>query len=81
MKFRASLTCFVCFALLLCSIGPHYGVEAQTTWTKYPGNPVLLHGAIGSWEQVILYACLLPEMAGYKMWYTAVDYSAGPLPI
>lgn len=81
MKFRASLACFVCVALVLCCVSPDYGVQAQTNWTKYPGNPVLLHGAIGSWEQIVLYACLLPEMVGYKMWYTALDYSAGPLPI
>lgn len=81
MRFRAALLYFVCLTLIMCCIGPDYGVEAQTTWTKYSGNPVLLPGAIGSWEQVVLYACLVPEMPGYKMWYTALDYSAGPFPI
>jgi len=71
MKFRASLTCFVCFALLLCCIGPHYGVQAQTDWTKYGGNPILVNGGLFEWDMSIQHPNVLKEVPGYKMWFTA----------
>ncbi|MEE9506990.1 MAG: hypothetical protein V3V98_07595, partial [Thermoplasmata archaeon] len=81
MRFKAWLISCICFALLLCSFGPIYEVAAQTEWTKYPGNPVLPPGALGSWEQVVMYSCVLSEVGDYRMWYTGVDYSAGPYPV
>ena len=75
MKFRASLTCFVCFALLLCCIGPHYGVQAQTNWTKYPGNPVITHGPDLAWDWFVMHPSVLEEPTGYKMWFTAQTFT------
>jgi predicted GH43/DUF377 family glycosyl hydrolase len=44
------------------------------TWTKYPGNPVLVEGSPGSWESSHPNS---PHVhfngLEYKMWYTGVD--------
>ena len=77
MKFRASLLCFVCLALVLCYISPDYGVEAQTTWTKYTGNPILLGGADFSWDWFIFHPNVIQEPTGNKMWFTAQTYTMG----
>ncbi|MEE9505737.1 MAG: hypothetical protein V3V98_01155 [Thermoplasmata archaeon] len=77
MKFRASILCFVCLALVLCCISPDFGVEAQTTWTKYTGNPILLHGADFDWDWFIFHPNVIQEPTGYKMWFTAQTYTMG----
>ncbi len=81
MKFRASLACFVCLALLLCCIGPQYGVQAQTNWTKYPGNPVVTHGPDFAWDWFVLYPNVIQEPTGYKMWFTAMTLTMGMEPL
>ena len=80
MKLRASLIVLVCLALVLYYVVPDHSVQAQTNWTKYAANPVLPPGAVGSWEQVVLYACVV-EQLGYNMYYTGFDYTAGPMPV
>ncbi len=77
MKFRASVGCFVCFSLLLCCIGPHYGVQAQTNWTKYPGNPVVTQGPDFAWDWFVMHPNVLEEPTGYKMWFTAMTLTMG----
>jgi len=49
-------------------------LSAQTVWTKYDGNPVLLKGPAGSWDSV---AVAFPEVildgSTFKMWYGGWD--------
>jgi predicted GH43/DUF377 family glycosyl hydrolase len=65
------------FALtgLLLLIG---SAPAQTTWTKFAGNPVLEIGSPGSFESGhIWHHCVLFDEGIYKMWYTGLplDFS------
>ena len=65
------------FALtgLLLLVG---SASAQTTWTKFAGNPVLEIGSPGSFESGhIWHHCVLFDEGIYKMWYTGLplDFS------
>lgn len=75
MRPRAWLIGCMCFALLLCSFGPIYEVAAQTEWTKYPGNPVLVNGGQFEWDMSIVHPNVLKEALGYKMWFTAQTFT------
>ncbi len=56
--------------VLFCIV-PYSSVEAQTDWTKYGGNPVLVNGGQFEWDMLILHPNVLKEVPGYKMWFTA----------
>jgi len=46
------------------------GAWGQTTWTKYPGNPVLPLGAPGQWDGgTASMPVVLFDGATYRMWY------------
>jgi len=51
--------------LLLISNETH----TQTTWCKYPGNPIFLPGKPGEWDQNIGNIEVLFEDSIYRMWY------------
>jgi len=43
---------------------------AQTTWEKYPANPVLNLGDDGSWDEVhVSHPCVLFDGSTYHLWY------------
>ncbi len=45
-------------------------------WTKDPGNPVLLHGPVGSWDdQAAFIGDVLFDGSMYRMWYGGFDGS------
>ena len=42
---------------------------AQSTWYKYPGNPVFQPGKSGEWDMVKIAQTVLFEDGRYHMWY------------
>ncbi len=50
---------------------------AQYEWTKYPGNPLNIHGASGSWDESVVSPCTIfnADLNRYETWYTAYDGS------
>jgi len=43
---------------------------AQTNWTKYPGNPVMVKGETGSWDdRNVGFPCVILVDETYHMWY------------
>ncbi len=54
---------------------PVSAVLGQTTWEKYPGNPILEPGLPGSWDEMTLVSCVIFEDNYYKMWYIGYDGS------
>ena len=52
-------------------------LSAQTTWTKYIGNPVLDLGPAGSWDDSgVVLPSVIFDSNDYKMWYYGDDESA-----
>jgi len=52
-------------------------LSAQTTWTKYMGNPVLNLGPAGSWDDnSVILPSVIFDSNEYKMWYHGDDGSA-----
>jgi len=47
----------------------------QFTWTKYPSNPLSIHGSSGSWDQSVFvpYVIFNSDANRYEMWYTALS--------
>jgi len=56
---------FLIGLMLLLSLQSH----AQTTWYKYPGNPVFQPGKSGEWDMVKIAQTVLFEDGRYHMWY------------
>ncbi len=54
--------------LILCS-----DAFGQFPFTKYPGNPLFIHGAPGTWHQVVYtpYVIYNPDSSRFEMWFTA----------
>ena len=51
-------------------------LQAQTTWYKYPDNPVLLCGPSGEWDDKELAPdIIIYENGTYRMWYDGVNSS------
>jgi len=51
---------------------------AQTSWEKYPGNPVLEQGSPGSWDaEWAFIPDVLFDGEIYHMWYTGFDWNYG----
>ena len=51
-------------------------IDAQTTWTKDPANPVLGLGSNGSWDDGgALLPTVILDSGGFKMWYHGSDGS------
>jgi predicted GH43/DUF377 family glycosyl hydrolase len=47
---------------------------AQTDWIKYPGNPVLVCGSDGSWDDLeIPPAFIIYQDGTYRMWYNGIN--------
>ena len=52
-------------------------LSAQTTWTKYIGNPVLDLGSAGSWDDTgVILPSVIFDSNDYKMWYHGDDGNA-----
>ena len=52
-------------------------LSAQTTWTKYIGNPVLDLGSAGSWDDSgVILPSVIFDSNDYKMWFHGDDGSA-----
>ena len=69
---RKSLMVF--FLITLAAISSE--VLGQVDWTKYSGNPVLMPGAPGTWDDVgFPSASVLLIGSTYHMWYTGNDGS------
>lgn len=61
------------FVLLCCAFLAHDTVSAQTNWEKHPGNPILVGGPSGAWDEFgVLAIGVLLDSATYHMWYTGV---------
>jgi hypothetical protein len=45
---------------------------SQFTWTKYPSNPLSIHGSSGSWDRSVVTPFVLfnSDLNRYEMWYT-----------
>ena len=48
-------------------------VSAQGNWTKFPGNPLNIHGIAGAWNQSVVtpYVIFNSDSSRYEMWFTA----------
>jgi predicted GH43/DUF377 family glycosyl hydrolase len=48
---------------------------AQYEWTKYPTNPLNIHGSPGSWDESLVTPCVIfnPDSDRYEMWYGTFD--------
>jgi len=78
MRIRASLIVYcVSFALLLNFATLDVSVQAETNWTKYAGNPILVSGGVSQWDWFILHPNVLEVPTGYNMWFTAQNFTAG----
>ncbi|MCH7497345.1 MAG: hypothetical protein IH971_05795, partial [Candidatus Marinimicrobia bacterium] len=54
------------------------GMQAQTTWEKYSGNPVLSGGSPGEWDSSGVVATgTLFDGTTYHMWYSTLDSLEG----
>jgi len=63
-----NLTFIFIAASLFIPVGT--ATQAQTEWTKHAGNPVLVEGSAGSWdENCLVEASVLFDGTNYKMWY------------
>ncbi len=52
------------------------------SWTKYGGNPVLIPGGNGGWDDYNVFnPSVLKDGSTYKMWYVAQAYQYSPLRI
>ncbi len=52
----------------------------RIVWTRYPGNPVLNVGSLGSWdERMISTASVYVDGSGYSMWYTGRGVREGSI--
>lgn len=50
-----------------------YTASAQTNWAKYQGNPIIVNGSTGEWDQnAVLALGILLDSATYHMWYTGI---------
>ena len=55
-----------------------YGIAYATsgdgiTWSKHPGNPVLLAGEEGPDSGTVRDPCVVRSASGYEMWYRGID--------
>ncbi|MCK5291403.1 MAG: hypothetical protein KAR39_05265 [Thermoplasmata archaeon] len=72
MKTRVYFMVYLmCAALLSFCVLSDYTVQAQTDWTKHPGNPLLVNGGFLEWDMAIMHPNVIQEPTGYKMWFTA----------
>ena len=63
-------TGYLCWILIVVVFG-YTDIQAQTSWDKYPGNPVLPTGPSGAWDDVqAYYPWVILDSGTYKMWYT-----------
>ena len=46
---------------------------AQYSWEKYSGNPLIVHGSSGSWNQSVIAPSVIfnSDLNRYEMWFTA----------
>jgi predicted GH43/DUF377 family glycosyl hydrolase len=65
---RSAMVLFAVIWLL-----PISAALTQTTWEKYPGNPILEPGPPGSWDEMALASCVIIDDNIYKMWYIGYD--------
>lgn len=50
------------------------GIFAQTNWTKYAGNPVLIEGTSGTWGNTgVSWPNVIKDNDTLKMWYSGRD--------
>ena len=67
--------------VILCSmllvfrvVGIATSSNAELTWTKYEGNPVLDVGAPGEWDDTVVFpGSVIIDNSTYKMWYSGGD--------
>lgn len=52
------------------SIGYAESTDGGVTWQKHNGNPVLLPGAEGSWDDYTIFPEVLKVGESYRMWYS-----------
>jgi hypothetical protein len=73
MKHFISILIFLA-TLLVLSTWMVNGIQAQTNWEKYPGNPVLDVGP-EPWDSTwVFYPEVFFDGAIYRMWYTQPWY-------
>jgi predicted GH43/DUF377 family glycosyl hydrolase len=54
------------------------GIQAQTEWEKYTGNPVLSGGSQGEWDESgVIGTRILFDGTTYHMWYSTLDSLGG----
>jgi len=69
--------CFTAIIILIFSCISYLSI-AQTTWYKYPGNPVFQPGKSGEWDEAKIAHAVLFENGQYHMWYKGwSDYVPG----
>lgn len=68
MSFSTRKSWWICVIFLNILAGFSF---AQIDWTKYPGNPVLLKGGTGAWDEEGIYgSSILYEAGTFRMWYS-----------
>jgi hypothetical protein len=73
VKFFSESICLKVFLLFTLS-ALFCDIVGQEEWTKYSGNPVLLPGAPGTWDDIgFINASVLLIGSTYHMWYTGID--------
>ncbi len=75
-RFTLSFTRYVLSLLLLISLTVLLTTNsfAQTSWTKYVGNPILELGLPGSWDSQSIEGCsVIFDGTTYQMWYAGYD--------
>jgi len=58
------------FTIFILSIFTNPDALSQTTWYKYPGNPVFKPGKEGEWDKAKIAQTVLFEDGQYHMWYS-----------
>nr|NQU91996.1 tetratricopeptide repeat protein [Bacteroidota bacterium] len=69
MKFNHNISCCYFFFFLLCFGGLTPFSNAQTTWYKYPGNPVIEPKTSEDWDYTIIPKVVIFDQDQYQMWY------------
>jgi hypothetical protein len=70
MKSYFTIVCF----LILFLVSSFTDSFAQTDWEKYEGNPVLVPGSPGDWDDFSLWAfSILFDGSTYHLWYGGHD--------
>src|SRR3989338_2191256 len=74
MKNKPIICLFIIYLSYIFFKSNNLYVYASTNWAKYSGNPILIKGTSGEWDEQYIYpGKVIKQGSEYKMWYTGAD--------